>query len=190
METQQYVMAYKVEQDRLRAMLPEGFSSLRPVLRINAEVRGGTVGYVELNTAAEFGGSRGRLNVGHWDDAPFARRGRTTTFRTELLEISFTGVGIAGGCPAEKDNAGCYFIGEMPALRKPEVITASKEFCDCVFSWNAVAGGACGRSEGRTLPAYPEAVRVAYPRTQLTAENAAKLPCEQVLGAYTVTFER
>ena len=47
-----------------------------------------------------------------------------------------------------------------------------------------------GRSEERTLPAYPEAVRVVYPRTQLTAENAAKLPCEQVLGAYTVTFER
>ena len=47
-----------------------------------------------------------------------------------------------------------------------------------------------GHSEGRTLPAYPEAVRVVYPRTQLTAENAAKLPCEQVLGAYTVTFER
>jgi len=47
-----------------------------------------------------------------------------------------------------------------------------------------------GRSEERTLPAYPEAVRVVYPRTQLTAENAAKLPCGQVLGAYTVTFER
>ena len=47
-----------------------------------------------------------------------------------------------------------------------------------------------GRSEERTLPAYPEEVRVVYPRTQLTAENAAKLPCEQVLGAYTVTFER
>ncbi len=29
-------MAYRVEQDRLRAMLPEGFTSLRPVLRINA----------------------------------------------------------------------------------------------------------------------------------------------------------
>ena len=47
-----------------------------------------------------------------------------------------------------------------------------------------------GHSEGWTLPAYPEAVRVVYPRTLLTAENAAKLPCEQVLGAYTVTFER
>ena len=47
-----------------------------------------------------------------------------------------------------------------------------------------------GRSEERTLPTYPEAVRVVYPRTRLTAENAAKLPCEQVLGAYTVTFER
>ena len=44
-------MAYGVEQDRLRAMLPEGFASLRPVLRINAEIRDGRTGYVEFNTA-------------------------------------------------------------------------------------------------------------------------------------------
>lgn len=46
-------MAYGVEQDRLRALLPDGFSSLRPVLRINAEIRDGKTGYVEFNTAAE-----------------------------------------------------------------------------------------------------------------------------------------
>ena len=39
MNVEQYVMAYRVEQDRLRAMLPEGFVSLRPVLRFNAEIR-------------------------------------------------------------------------------------------------------------------------------------------------------
>ena len=39
MQIEQFVMAYGVEQDRLRAMLPEGFESLRPVLRINAEIR-------------------------------------------------------------------------------------------------------------------------------------------------------
>ena len=46
-------MAYGVEQDWLRALLPDGFSSLRPVLRINAEIRDGKTGYVEFNTAAE-----------------------------------------------------------------------------------------------------------------------------------------
>ena len=35
MKIEQFVMAYGVEQDRLRAILPEGFASLRPVLRIN-----------------------------------------------------------------------------------------------------------------------------------------------------------
>ena len=35
MKVEQFVMAYGVEQDRLRAFLPEGFVSLRPVLRIN-----------------------------------------------------------------------------------------------------------------------------------------------------------
>lgn len=39
MIVKQFVMAYKAEQDRLRALLPEGFTSLRPVLRINAEIR-------------------------------------------------------------------------------------------------------------------------------------------------------
>ena len=37
MKVQQFVMAYGAEQDRLRALLPEGFSSLRPVLRVTAE---------------------------------------------------------------------------------------------------------------------------------------------------------
>ena len=41
MTVEQFVMAYGAEQDRLRALLPEGFASLRPVLRINAEVRDG-----------------------------------------------------------------------------------------------------------------------------------------------------
>ena len=52
MHVEQFVMAYGVEQDRLRAILPEGFSSLRPVLRINAEIRDGGRGYVEFVTAA------------------------------------------------------------------------------------------------------------------------------------------
>lgn len=30
MKIEQFVMAYRVEQDRLRAMLPEGFISLKP----------------------------------------------------------------------------------------------------------------------------------------------------------------
>ena len=40
MKVEQFVMAYGVEQDRIRAMLPDGFVSLRPVLRINTEIRG------------------------------------------------------------------------------------------------------------------------------------------------------
>lgn len=40
MHIEQFVMAYEVEQDRLRALVPHGFKSLRPVLRINAEIRG------------------------------------------------------------------------------------------------------------------------------------------------------
>ena len=38
MQIEQFVMAYHAEQDRLRALLPDDFTSLRPVLRINAEL--------------------------------------------------------------------------------------------------------------------------------------------------------
>ena len=38
MKVEQFVMAYHVEQDRLRAILPDGFNSLRTVCRINAEI--------------------------------------------------------------------------------------------------------------------------------------------------------
>ena len=187
MKIEQFVMAYGVEQDRLRAILPDSFVSLRPVLRINAEVRDDSVGYVEFNTAVEKDGNRGWLNIGYWNNVPFEKIGKKTTFRTDFLEISFEGVGIAGSCPAEKDNAGCYFGSE---LRKSEVITVNKEFCDCNFAWHFSKNDAHGVSIGKTLPAiHTDAVNI-YPKEAFTAENAAKIPCEQVLGTYVVAFER
>lgn len=190
MRIEQFVMAYGVEQDRLRALLPAGFASLRPVLRINAEIRDGAVGYVELNTAAEKDGNRGWLNIGFWENVPFVRQGKKVTFQTDFLEISFTGVGIEGGCPAEKDNDGCYFLGGAAALRPAERIGSSKEFCDCAFRWKFAEGDAHGVSIGKTLPAYPEEVQTVYPRQDCTAQNAAAIPCRQVLGAYVVAFDR
>ena len=190
MQIEQYVMAYGVEQDRLRALLPEGFASLRPVLRINAEVRDGKTGYVEFNTAVEKDGKRGWLNIGCWEDVPFSREGRTVTFRTAFLELSFTGVGIEGSCPAEKDNDGCFFLDGRERLRPAEQITANKEFCDCRFQWRFAEGDAHGVSIGKTLPAYPEPAAAVYAREPLCPENAAKIPCRQVLGSYVVRFSR
>lgn len=192
MKIEQFVMAYGAEQDRLRAILPEGFTSLRPVLRINAEIREsetGSTGYVEFNTAAEKDGIRGWVNIGFWENVPFERSGKTVTFRTEYLTISFTGVGIQGGCPAEKDNNGCFFLSKSPQLRLPEVITSDKEFCDCDFAWN-YEGGAHGRSIGKTLPAIPTEAAVTYPKQDFTVENATVIPCTQVLGSYVVKFTR
>lgn len=59
MRVEQFVMAYGVEQDRVRALLTDGFISLRPALRINAEIRDEKTLYVELNAAAEHDGKRG-----------------------------------------------------------------------------------------------------------------------------------
>ena len=194
MHIEQFVMAYQVEQDRLRAMLPEDFSSLRPVLRINAELRGRageeTV-YLELNTPVEGRGKRGWLNVANWQSPVFSykRQGKATTFRSEFLEITYTAVGITGGCPAEGDNAGCFFLpdGFVPA----ETIGENKEFCDCTFAWHFAPGDAQGEMVGgKTLPAIPTESKHQYPREPLTPLGAARIPCEQILGSYTVRFQR
>ena len=89
MTVEQFVMAYGAEQDRLRALLPEGFASLRPVLRINAEVRDGKTGALEFNTAAEKADNRGWVNIGRWDDVSFTKDGKKTTFTPPELTISF-----------------------------------------------------------------------------------------------------
>ena len=158
MQVEQYVMAYEVEQDRLRALLPEGFVSLRPVLRINGEIRRGPkeTAYLELNTPVEGHGKRGWLNVGHWDsrtaELSYAREGKTVTFAAPFLTISFAAVGVEGGCPAERDNEGCFFLGETLSFRPSQPVNSNKEFCDCVFAWQFSPGDAQGASQGKTLP--------------------------------------
>ncbi len=189
MKIEQYVVAYGVEQDRLRAILPDGFTSLRPVLRINAEIADGKAAYLELNTAVECSGQKGWLNIGNWQNVLFSRAEKTVVFRTQHLEISFTAVGVQGGCPAEKDNAGCWFLPQN-VCRLPEEITVSKEFCDCSFRWDFDGVGASGKSIGKTLPAIPTEPKTAYPKTDFTVYHAALIPCEQVLGSYKVEFER
>lgn len=110
-------------------------------------------------------------------------------FKNELFEISFTAVGIEGSCPAEKDNAGCYFLEDGERFRPSETITSNKEFCDCEFRW-LMEDGAFSKSIGATLPAYPEDVKNTYPKEKFTVANAAVIPCNQVLGTYKVEFER
>lgn len=195
MRIEQFVMAYGVEQDRVRALLPEGFESLRPVLRINSEIRDEAELYVELNAPVEYAGCRGWLNIANWssgrDELRFTRSGRTVRIEAPFLKLTYTGVGIEGGCPAERDNCGCFFRTEDgDTLRPAETVTEHKEFCDCEFAWSFHPGDAHGVSIGKTLPALREEVAKRYEKQPLTAENAAAIPCRQVLGAYIVRFER
>ena len=120
----------------------------------------------------------------------FEQAGKTTRFITDFLDISFTGVGGEGGCPAEKDNAGCFFMRPAEELRPPEPVTVKKEFCACTFRWRFTPGGAHGVSPGETLPAYPSPQQTLYPKAPFTAQSAAQIPCQQVLGSYVVRFER
>ncbi len=188
MKIEQFVMAYGIEQDRIRALLPDGFTSLRPVLRINAEIRDNKFGYLEFNTAVESNGVKGWLNIGCWENVSFLRKWNTVEFKTEFVCICFTCVGIEGSCPAEKDNAGCFFPDGR--FRAAEEITSNKEFCDCEFRWSFAEDNAHGKSIGKTLPAIPTESIVTYPRQALSAANAAAVPCQQVLGCYKVEFLR
>ena len=192
MKVEQFVMAYKADQDRLRAMLPEGFESLRPVLRINAEIRGEEEVYLEFNTPVAARGRRGWLNIATWDTGfTYEKEGSATTFRSDFLEITYTGVGIEGGCPAEGDNEGCFFLDENPDFRPKELIGSNREFCDCQFQWKFTETSTGGVSVGgKSVPAFPEDSQIQYPKQPLTAENAAEIKCQQVLGSYKVLFDR
>ncbi len=191
MQIEQFVMAYEVDQDRLRAILPDGFSSLRPVLRINAEIHNCRFGYIEFNTAVEKDGIKGWLNIDFWDDVSFGRNEKTVKFKTKFLDLSFTAVGIMGSCPAEKDNGGCYFLkGDTIYLRNPETISSDKEFCDCKFRWSFSKKDACGKSMGKTIPAFFKEPIAVYPKKSFTVENATEILCKQVLGSYAVVFDR
>ncbi len=194
MHVEQFVIAYGIEQDRIRALLPESYESLRPVLRINTEIRDEQTVYIEFNTPVAHAGLRGWLNIGHWeseeDKVTYRRQKGKTIIEAPFLELIYQGTGIEGGCPAEKDNDGCFFPGEQPEFRKAEAITANKEFCDCEFRWKFRDNDAFGESIGKTLPANMEEEKCKYKSEPLSAENAAAIPCRQVLGSYIVKFER
>lgn len=198
MEVEQFVMAYQVDQDRLRALLPAGYVSLRPVLRINAERRGGAAGtvYLELNTPVAAGGRRGWLNIGRWESpaVPLTcqSQDQAVTFRAPFLTITYTRTGAVGGCPAERDNDGCFYRRDGETVFVPaETIQAHRAFCGCTFQWAFAPTDAQGASQGdKTLPAVPTQPQVQYPRQPLSPQAAAAIPCLQVLGAYAVTFPR
>lgn len=196
MEVEQFVVAYQADQDRLRALLPAGYESLRPVLRLNAEVRGGKALYLELNTPAAAQGKRGWLNIGCWqtpaDALTCQRQGDSVTFQTPFLTITYTRTGAVGGCPAERDNDGCFYRRDGETVFVPaETIQADRAFCGCTFQWAFAPTDARGASQGdKTLPAIPTQPQVQYPRQPLSPQAAAAIPCLQVLGAYAVTFPR
>ncbi|MGM9579095.1 MAG: hypothetical protein ACI3VS_06885 [Evtepia sp.] len=195
MKVEQFVMAYQAEQDRLRALLPEGYTSLRPVLRINVEIREEERVAVEFNTPVAAFGKRGWLNIAHWespaDPITWEKRGGEVTFQSPFLRITYSRTGIEGGCPAERDNDGCFFPGNPTTFVPAESIDQNKEFCDCAFQWRFSPADAHGVSlGGASVAAAPTPPQKQYPRQPLTAQTAAAIPCQQILGAYAVCFER
>ncbi len=174
---EQFIMEYRVEQeDRVRAMLPAGFESLRPVFRIVSEIRDDGVLYLELNTPIAADGRKGWLNIASWkntrDDIAFSREDDTVKISSSFLELEYTGTGIEGGCTDEANDEGCYYLGNDVEFRPAEKIEGKREFCECAFSWKI------SPSEKRN------------DKPALTAVYAASIPCGQILGSCIVRFIR
>lgn len=83
----QFVMAYSAEHDEIKALLPEGFSSLRPVLRINLEQIDGSCSRVEFNTPVEHDGIRGWLNMITWETGEAPDREKQGEYIREEAKI-------------------------------------------------------------------------------------------------------
>lgn len=194
-KVEKFVMAYKVDQDRIRAMLPAGYRSLRPVLRINTEIRDDKVLYIELNTPVEADGRKGWINIDNWKSSndegmQFERGDEEVIITTPFLELSYSGTGAFGGCPAEQDDEGCYYLGNDIEFRPSEKIEEHEEYCCCEFRWKFNDRDAHGESDGTMIPAKFTLMQNKYEPVDFTAENAAAIKCRQVLGAYVVKFER
>jgi hypothetical protein len=194
-QVEKFVMAYKVDQDRIRAMLPAGYRSLRPVLRINTEIRDDKVLYIEFNTPVEADGRKGWLNIDNWKSSNdegmrFERCDEEVIITTPFLDLSYSGTGAYGGCPAEQDDEGCYYLGNDIEFRPSEKIEEQEEYCCCEFRWKFNDRDAHGESDGTMIPAKFTLMQNKYEPVSFTAENAAAIKCRQVLGAYVVRFER
>ncbi len=192
MGIQQFVAAYRVDHDRLRTIIPDGYKSLRRVLRINAEVNSNGEITIELNTPVERPGFKGWLNVASWsscntsihlligDDGAYE-------FTTPFLTLGFLPSGVFSECPAEKDSHGCIYLRDgKETLLTYRPVAERKEFCDFSFHWRFSDGDSFGKSDGKMIAAPFEPVRHIYPSLACTPELAAKIPCLQVLGAYTL----
>lgn len=164
MKVKQYVVAYKADHSMIKKLLPKGFESLRPVLRINVECYDGDDdwGYIEFNTPVSAREKKGWLNIASWLEKP------------EYMHLEFTPAGRKGGCPYEKDNEGCFYwdynVGDYRFL-EAELVEEDKECCDCSLNWE--------------LPPANEFVD-----DDERIRSFIRLPVEEILGAYTVEFER
>ena len=164
MKIKQYVMAYRADENEIKKLLPPGFESLRPVLRINVECFDGDDewGYIEFNTPIAYEGRRGWLNINSWLEKP------------DYMHLEFTPTGKKGGCPYEEDNDGCFYwdynTGSYSFLEAEE-IDAEKEYADCSISWDLPPANAFFDDDERI-------------------RRFIRLPVEQILGAYVVEFDR
>lgn len=182
-QVEQYVMAYRGNHDEIKKLLPDGYTSLRPVLRLNVEmIDAGSEQEsvrIEFNTPVAGAGKRGWLNLTVWNnettDVKVSKSDKSTEFTAGgFLNIRFTRVGVEGGCPKEDDNDGTFFFDRTKGRTEfiaAEIIDEKKEYCDCTFAWNS-----------------PESI-IADERDALVKEAMA-IKTEEVLGAYVVGFER
>ncbi len=176
-------MAYGAGQDICAPCCRRAFARAARVLRINAEVRDKNGGALEFNTAAEKADNRGWVNIGRWDVFLYEGRQKDDLHAAGADDLVHRRR-HRGRLPCGKGQRRLLLPKDGTFTLVPaEKITANKEFCDCKF---AGALPEAARTEmsafGKMLPAIPEEETTHYEKAAFTVENAAVIPCMQVLN--------
>ena len=174
MKIEQFVMAYQVEQDRLRAFAACGLflpSPCAPAERGNSQDRGGQeTFYLEYNTPVAAFGKRGWLNIAHWASpetaVTCARSGKSVTFQTPFLQITYTGVGLQGA--ARRAGQRRVFLLRAPSPSAlPRPLTKRRSFVTAPSSGALLRqtprGSAWGKIDPGPAHAAGENLRQAAP---------------------------
>ena len=145
MQVEQYVMAYEVEQDRLRALLPAGFVSLRPVLRINGEIRRGPeeTAYLELNTPVEGPGKRG------W---PMPEREKPSPSPPPFSLSPLRRLGWRAGALRNGTTRGASFWGRPCLFGPASLETATRNFVTVSLLGSFLRGTPRAPARGKPYP--------------------------------------
>ena len=217
MRVEQYVMAYSADWDKIKKILPTGFNSLRPVLRINAELMenvdklaGRSFKRVEFNTPIEYEGKKGWLNLVTWENdcnsvirdreiynipkmyanIQACKSGKVTTITAKYDEFEFLNI----------EFTGVGKIGGCPKENDNDGTFHLKNILQCEDGFLRENTDNTKFVEVEKIDESKEYCDCSfswnkpepkdYPLGYKMIEKICEIECKEILGAYVVNFDR